>query len=64
MPELTHLKVVLQFLRAQLSELRTNQDGYSTETAIIIAIIGVVAIGLATAIAAAIARRTSVINGF
>jgi hypothetical protein len=64
MPELTHLRVLLDLLRARLSELHTKQEGYSTETAIIVAIIGVVAIALATAIVAAIARRTSVINGF
>jgi hypothetical protein len=64
MPELTHLRVLLDILWARLSELRTNEEGYSTETAIIIAVIGAVAITLAAAIFRAISRRTAAIDGF
>ncbi|HZD68900.1 MAG TPA: hypothetical protein VFA45_08285 [Actinomycetes bacterium] len=64
MPELTHLRVWLSILWTRLSDLRKEEDGYSTETAIVVALIGAVAIILATAIAAAIRRRVNTINGF
>jgi hypothetical protein len=64
MPEFAFLQALLAFLRAGISELRTNEDGYSTETAIVVALIAAAAIALATAIVAAIAKRTNDINGF
>lgn len=64
MPELTHLRVLLSILRARLPGLRDGEDGYSTETAIVVALLGAVALILAAAIVAAINRRTAKISGF
>jgi hypothetical protein len=65
MPELTHLRVLLSILWARLSDLRRHGEaGYSTETAIVIALVGAVALLLAGAIVAAIKKRVTEIQGF
>jgi hypothetical protein len=64
MPELILVKALVDHVRVCLRALHRGEEGYSTETAIVIAIVGAAAIVLAGAIVAAIARRTSAIDGF
>jgi len=47
MPELDHLKTLLLLLRGQLAELRRQaraEDGYTTETIIVIALLAAAAL--------------------